>query len=101
MTTLYRSPNIIIDAHEWHVLVTLHHKRVLLQYRWRPLSAKQFRWLPITSWQGPKPKNMCNRFQKFKPHVLLAMESERLRQEASTRLRGVSGAMLRNEGLAA
>lgn len=82
MTTLYRTPNLIIDAHEWHATVRIKAGRVLLQYRWRPLSARLFRWSCMTTWKGPKPKGLAERFQVFRCHIRRAMASESARQEA-------------------
>jgi hypothetical protein len=97
-TTLYRSPNVVIDAHEWHVLVCKCRGRSLLQYRWRPLSLREFRWLPITSWVGPKPKRIGNVLRIFKPHVERAMRSEAVRRERVAALRSRSAAVVANVG---
>jgi hypothetical protein len=99
MTTLYRTPNIIIDAHEWHATVRYKAGRTLLQYRWRPLSGQQYQWLPITSWVGPKPKGLSKRFAKYRRHIDLAMSSESRRREAAALVRALpTGTMLRNVG---
>lgn len=89
MTTLYRTPNIIVDRHEWHAIVRDDtHGRITLQYFFRPLSLKQFRWLPITSWQGRKPKRFANNFQTYRPHIRIALGSEMRRRFAIAQLRG-------------
>lgn len=96
MTTLYRTPNLIIDAHEWHAVVRHKHGRTLLQYRWRPLSARPYAWSCMTTWQGPKPKHLARQFQVFRCHIRRAMVSESERREAVQALRGPSGALLLN-----
>lgn len=104
--TLYRSPNLVIDAHEWHVWVIRSTGRygagsVIMQYRWRPLSAKAFQWLPITAWQGPKPKRLGHKFSKFRLHVALARDSARIRAEALGKRRASTAAVVANMGVAA
>lgn len=97
MTTLYRTPNLVIDAHEWHAAVLLNSGRVSLAYRWRPLSYKAYQWSSLGQWQGPKPKDFCNRFWMFRGHIRKAMLSESLRREAVARLKGPpTGATVRN-----
>lgn len=97
MTTLYRTTNLIIDAHEWHAAVLLNHGRVSLVYKWRPLSSKAYRWSTMGQWEGPKPKDFSNRFAMFRNHIRKAWGTEAERREALTRLPKVStGAMTRN-----
>lgn len=96
MTTLYRSPNIVIDQHEWHAAVTLCRGRTSLAYRWRPLSLKEYRWSNLNTWVGPKPKRFLNRFLIFRAHIRTALLSHELRRGAVLALRGVSGAAVRN-----
>ncbi len=91
-TTLYRSPNVIIDAHEWHVLVCRTKRRVILQYRWRPLCSKPGMWRPITQWTGAKPKRLSHYFDKYRLHIRDARESESVRAAAIASLRGPSSA---------
>lgn len=85
---LYRSPNVIINRHEWHAAVLLRKGRVSLVYRWRPLSLRNYAWSPMVAWQGPKPKGMCDKFWPFRGHIRQAMQSEQARREAVTALRG-------------
>jgi hypothetical protein len=75
VTALYRSPNVIIDAHEWHVLVKHTGKRVCTYYRWRPVSEKPLMWQPMVAWEGPKPKNFQRYLKKFHPHIRAAREN--------------------------
>lgn len=99
MTTLYRTPNLIIDVHEWHAVVRLNGTRVSLCYKWRPLSTRAYAWSNLSSWQGPRPKHFCNRFWMFKNHIRAAMRSEAERRAAIAGLRGpISGAACRNRG---
>lgn len=88
MTTLYRTPNIIIDAHEWHATVRLRDGRISLAYRWRPLSARTYQWSNMGTWKGPRPKGLGDTFQVFRRHIRRAMASESARREAIARLRG-------------
>lgn len=85
MTVLYRSPTIIIDAHEWHVTVESRGRspRPHVHYKFRPVSLRAFRWQPIAEWVGPKPKGMCNRLWRFKSHVQLALAADVNRRRAA------------------
>lgn len=89
MTTLYRSPNVILDRHEWHAVVYLRRGRSVLTYQWRPLSARSERWQDVTRWQDPKPKGMSAAFFRFRTHIREAMRSEDSRRAA---LAGCKGA---------
>lgn len=82
MTTLYRTPNLIIDRHEWHAAVVKHYGKTTLRYFWRPLSARAERWQPVTAWEGPKPKRIGRTFWRFRLHIREAMDSDRVRSEA-------------------
>lgn len=88
MTTLYRSPDVIIDRHEWHLIVKRHNGRTFKRFFWRPLSLKTLAWSNVAAWRGPKPKGLGDRFTKFKTHVAAAMECEARRRDAAMRLRG-------------
>lgn len=95
MTTLYRSPDVVIDAHQWHVVVRKIHGRVVTTYRWRTLSGGC--WHLISNWVGPRPKGLCNRMWRYRCHIREALESEEKRKFAAAAQRGVkTGAMLRN-----
>jgi hypothetical protein len=63
MVTLYRSPSIIVDEHEWHLHTRVDYGHVSTVYYFRPLSRVRYRWMPITSWKGHKPKNLRRVFQ--------------------------------------
>jgi hypothetical protein len=97
MTTLYRTPNLVLDQHEWHAAVLLNHGRISLVYKWRPLSLKQYRWSLVSQWKGPKPKDLCNRFWMFRSHIRKAMLSEEVRAQAIQKMRGPpTAAQMRN-----
>jgi len=99
MTTLYRTPNLVIDRHEWHAAVLLNCGRVSLVYRWRPLCLKRVAWSTMRQWRGPKPKALCNRFWMFKSHIRKAAQSEQVRREAIAALKGpVPAAVAVNTG---
>jgi hypothetical protein len=99
MTALYRTPNIIIDAHEWHVIVRKVSGRTLVSYRWRPLSTRTYKWLSVASWKGPRPHDMWKFFKPYKRHIALATGCETRRREAILAMRGPpSGAAVRNVG---
>lgn len=88
MTILYRTPNVIVDRHEWHAVVFLRAGRTLLTYKWRPLSLRAERWRDVTDWSGPKPKGLGERFWRFRTHIREAMDSERVRRDALAGIRG-------------
>lgn len=77
MTLLYRTPNVVIDRHEWHCSVELRGGKVRKYWRFRPLSTKPVAWAAIDEWKGHKPKFAAfhNAFQTFKPHILRAEQS--------------------------
>jgi hypothetical protein len=77
MTTLYRTPNIILASHEWHALVRLKAGRVARRFYFRPLSSKPHPWQPLHQWQGHKPKGRewAKAFAPFTRHMLLAERS--------------------------
>ena len=52
MTTLYRTPNVIVDRHEWHSVVYLRRGRPVLTYKWRPLSDRPHAWQDVTDWRA-------------------------------------------------
>jgi hypothetical protein len=84
MTTLYRTPNIIVDKHEWHVAVVKHYGKTVVRYCWRPLSTRAARWQSIAVWEGPKPKRIGHAFLRFRGHIREAMGYEQARLEALT-----------------
>jgi len=72
MTLLYRSPNVLIDKHEWHVTVMQRGSRPTVIYRFRPIG-QRVKWRHITEWVGPVPKGMSNFFQPYRKSVRVAM----------------------------
>lgn len=97
MTILYRSPTLIVDAHEWHVVVRNLAGRTYTTYFWRPVSTRRIAWSNAVNWKGPKPKGLWKFFAPYRNHIRTAMNSERARHEAAERLPAVrTGAMLRN-----
>ena len=90
-TLLYRSPNVIADAHEWHIAVRLQrYGKVILGYYWRPLgTGTRGGWKPAAKWQGPKPKRFSNLFARYRPHAVVARDTEHRRQEASRRVKSI------------
>lgn len=84
---LYRSPNVVIDRHEWHVTVETRAGKIRRYWRFRPLSTKPVAWQPIGEWRGhlPKGRVFCKAFQPFKGHMLRAersvVENARLARE--------------------
>lgn len=101
-TLLYRSPNVVIDVHEWHAAVIVatgpySRGHAILQYRWRPLSARPGMWRSLQKWQGPRPKRMTHFFDKYRLHIRYAQQSEAARVAALASMRGpLSGATLAN-----
>lgn len=84
MPTLFRSPNIRIDAHEWHVAVTQARvgRRALIGYRWR---APGGMWQNITTWQGKLPKGLREFFRPYQLGIRVAVDGasrkpDRIRQ---------------------
>lgn len=97
MTILYRSPDVIIDRFEWHVIVRSDHNHIYTTYRFRLIAAKRGCWRAMVEWVGPKPKGIGNRFWRYRSHVREAMEAPALREMALERLRGpATSAELRN-----
>lgn len=103
LTTFYRTPDIIVDAHEWHVIVWRKSgKATTVAYRWRPVAAKTHRWQSITSWKGPKPFGLWRFFAPYKRHIEHAKGCDKRRAEAVAALTArrvpPTGAMVRNVG---
>lgn len=77
MSTIYRSPNVVIDVHEWHLAVTNRGRgRIAKQFYFRPLSAQRLAWRPIHEWRDALPERFGSRFQTYRTHALLAIEGE-------------------------
>lgn len=79
MSTLYRTPNIVIDEFEFHMSVELREdSRVRRYLRWRPLARRnQVPWATIAHFKGhpPKPTVLKVRFAPFMKHMLQAERS--------------------------
>jgi hypothetical protein len=99
VTTFYRTPDIVIDAHEWHVVVWRKCSRVSVCYRWRPVSLKTHRWQSIKTWKGRKPLDLWRYFAPYKRHIEHAKGCDARRREAAAKLaaqRTPTGAMVQN-----
>lgn len=92
MTLLYRSPNLRIDDHEWHVTVEQHRKRApTVHYRFRPVTDRSVRWEPIVKWQGRKPKGLSEFFEPYQKSIRVAMgTSQHARQARHLQVIGVA-----------
>jgi hypothetical protein len=88
VTTLYRTPNLVLDESEWHALVRAKAGRISTIYYFRPLIGPRRMWLPVTSWRGDKPcaREFAKKFQPFKRHMLQASRSVTLAELARVRL---------------
>ena len=93
MTILYRSPNVVIAAHEWHASVEMYHGRVARYCRFRPNSVPKRKWQDVSKWVGPKPtwREFEKAFGPFKRHML---QAARGRVMASSRILLAQRAML-------
>ena len=80
MTLLYRSPNVVIDKHEWHVTVNQSRGKRITVYRFRPIGAN-VNWQPSTKWAGCMPKGMRDFFAPYRSSIQVAMgEKKHARQ---------------------
>lgn len=88
MTLLYRSPNLIIDSHEWHITVDLRKGKRTTNYRFRPVGANVM-WQHISKWPQPRPpKELWRFFAPYRPSVQVAMgEKQHARQVRHEQLR--------------
>lgn len=79
MTTLYRTPNIVIGAFEWHAAVRQKDGRISRNFYFRPNVLPRRAWVPMSSWKGRRPTwNEFERaFGKFKRHMTIAEQSVR------------------------
>jgi hypothetical protein len=75
MTLLYRSPNVAIDAAEWHVSVQESRcgKRAVV-YRWR--HERNESWHSVTEWVGRLPKGLGRFFQPYRRSIDVAMNGQ-------------------------
>lgn len=76
MTTIYRSPNVIIDGVIWHVTVEQHSNgKRLVCYRWRHNAAGI--WSPACKWPGRLPKGLRGFFRLYRHSVKVALVWDR------------------------
>lgn len=83
MTLLYRSPNLTIDCHEWHVTVNREtNGHVTTVYRFRPITdRRRVMWKPLAKWPGRPPKELWRFFAPYRKSVRVAMgETQHARQ---------------------
>lgn len=80
MSTIYRSPNIIIDDDEWHLLALAKDGRLRLKYCFRPYSSRPQMWRPIVQYPGHLPKNLAERFAPYRKHADKAVRHEQRRR---------------------
>lgn len=86
MTTLYKSPDVLIDKHEWHLRVhrnagSHRRTRVTMQFYFRPFSSVPLAWRPVAEWRTPMPPGFGSRFQTYRLHGQKAKEQEEKRGE--------------------
>lgn len=82
MTTLYKSPDIVIGDHEWHLMVRLHYGRATMKHYFRPLSAIKVKWTSIEKWKGSLHEQFRNRFAPYRRHALIAIALHEQRAKA-------------------
>jgi hypothetical protein len=82
MTCVYRSPNVFIEQHEWHVLVSRKKGRVAIVYRFRPLSNKPLQWQNRIEWVGPMPRDWKRKMGTYQKHARDTVEREKMRDAA-------------------
>lgn len=79
MSTLYRSPNVLIDGYEWHITVRLESTgHVNTGYRFRPAgeAGRRVMWQSVTAWTHKRlPKGLNAFFAPYKRSVRAAVES--------------------------
>jgi hypothetical protein len=71
MTTLYKSPDIVIGDYECHLMV--HGCYYFTMHYFRPLSAVKRKWSNITAWKGGLHPQFRNRFAPYRRHALIAI----------------------------
>lgn len=90
MTLLYRSPNVTIDGHEWHVTVNQSSSKRIVTYRFRQIGAN-VKWQPIAKWVGRPPKGLTEFFLPYRKSVRVAMgEIQHARQVRHEQMVGVA-----------
>ena len=78
MGILYRSPNVLIDSHEWHITVRLEDNgHVTTGYRFRPagVAGRNVMWQAVTAWPDRLPKGLNAFFAPYKRSVQVAIAS--------------------------
>lgn len=78
MTTLYRSPTIVIADHEWHLCVEKLGGRIYRRYKFRPVSTRALAWRSADKWPG-RPFKLWRDFGRYIPHAKAAEKYERSR----------------------
>jgi len=74
-TLLYRSPDVVINEFQWHLVVEARNGKACRFLRWRPAGKPGTvgMWRPFKKWVGHKPKAAeFKLLEKFKPHARLA-----------------------------
>jgi hypothetical protein len=70
MTTLYRSPNVMVDGVRWHVAVE--RRRIV----GKPIVCYRFQtttWKSVHHWPGRLPKALYKAFKPYRRHVNVAL----------------------------
>jgi hypothetical protein len=77
MTLLYRSPNVVIGAHEWYGAVEIHQGRITRAFRWRPNGGPRRKWQGMSKWVGHRPRwrEFNTVFGPYKKHMTKAEQS--------------------------
>lgn len=74
MTTLYRSPNVLVDGIEFHVTVEQHKgRRPVTRYYFRTRNPTVSMWAPVEQFQGRLPKGMRRFFKKYRGSIADAL----------------------------
>lgn len=86
MTTLYRSPTIVIAEHEWHLCVEKLGGRIYRRYKFRPMPARRgtHLWHKADAWKG-RPFKLWRDFGPYIGHAKAAERYERDRLVATFR----------------
>lgn len=86
MTTLYRSPTIVIADHEWHLCVEKLGGRIYRRYKFRQMPARRgtHLWRKAEQWQG-KPFKLWRDFGPYIGHAKVAEQYERDRLDLAFR----------------
>lgn len=95
MSTIYRTPNIVIDEFEFHIAVEYRDGRTRRFMRYRPLSLRPVKWSSIADFKGhpPKPWILRMRFRNHMKHIEFAeksVEANRAKARALHRVTAVA-----------